>query len=91
MIQFISKELNYPASPAHDSLSNGSYKVFVRFVVDTSGRVVEPTVVKAFPECPECEKKALRVMRKMPVWRPGMQQGKKVNVTFTIPITFTSH
>lgn len=37
---------------------------------------------------PELNEEALRVINSMPVWSPGKQRGKAVNVKYTVPVTF---
>jgi protein TonB len=36
-----------------------------------------------------CDEEAMRVIRKMPQWRPGKQSGRAVRVKFNLPISFT--
>ena len=60
--------------------------VYVQFVVDKDGKIVEPKVVQGV--CPELDAEALRVVSGMPAWKPGMQRGKPVAVSFVLPVVF---
>jgi protein TonB len=61
-------------------------KVPVRFIVNKSG---ELSGVEFLVQADESVKQEiLRVMHKMPKWKPGSQNGKNVAVYFTIPLVF---
>lgn len=61
-------------------------RTIVQFIVDKEGNVVNPKVVRGVD--PFLDKDALRVVRLMPKWKPGMQNGKNVAVKFTVPVAF---
>ena len=61
-------------------------RVIVQFVINADGSIVDPQVIK--PVNPYLDKEALRVVSTMPKWKPGEQDGKKVRVRFTLPVTF---
>jgi len=61
-------------------------KVYVSYIVDTVGRVVNVKVVRGLE--PTLDNEAVRVVSSMPPWTPGMQRGKAVNVAFTSPVKF---
>lgn len=61
-------------------------KVIVQFVVDRDGTISNPKVVRGVD--PYLDKEAIRVISSMPKWTPGMQNGKKVRVKYTIPVSF---
>lgn len=81
--QYIAWNLHYPEKALKDKVEG---KVFVQFVIDTTGKVVEPKVIKSVS--PELDAEALRVVSEMPAWNPGMQRGKPVRVSFTLPVIF---
>ncbi len=60
--------------------------VIVNFVVNSKGKVVKTNVLKGID--PDIDKFALQAVDKMPEWKPGMNNGKAVNVYFTVPIRF---
>lgn len=59
--------------------------VRVRFVVDADGSINQVNVVKSGGTL---DNEVLRVVGKMPKWKPGFQNGKHVAVYFTLPVTF---
>lgn len=59
--------------------------VKVRFVVEKDGSIVDAVVVSGKEDFSQ---EVLRVLRKMPRWKPGMQNGLAVPVYFTLPVTF---
>lgn len=83
LLSFIAKTVRYPKL-AQEVGTQG--RVFVRFVVNTDGTIADAQVVRSVDKLLDAE--ALRVVRNMPKWRPGLQNGKPVRVNFTIPINF---
>ena len=89
MYKFIGEHLK---TPDYCKEMNVSGMVITQFVVDTAGYIVKPKVLRS-PQ-PECgyNEEALRVLLLMnelnPRWSPGMHNGKKVPVTFTLPFKF---
>jgi len=81
--KYIAKNLQYPESAARDSISG---RVIVQFCVNHEGKVVDPVVVRSVS--PALDKEALRVVSSSPLWTPGKQRGKTVDVLFTFPINF---
>ena len=61
-------------------------EVWVRFVVDRDGSVTEVEVSR--PVHPLLDEEALRVVREMPRWKPGRQDGKPVRVFYSVPVEF---
>lgn len=60
--------------------------VFVEFVVEKDGKVKDVKIVKGL--CESCEKEALRLVKNMPKWIPGSENGKKVKTRMVLPIKF---
>jgi TonB family protein len=83
MMMYLQQNIYYPDSARNQGVQG---KVFVRFVVADDGSVRNPEIVRGVH--PALDAEALRVVREMPRWSPGMQNGKNVNVFFTLPITF---
>ena len=82
-MRFLSKNLQVPEG----SLEAGQkVKVYVRFVVGKEGEVSNIEFLETTGEV--FEQEVNRVMRKMPKWKPGLQNGEKVSVYFTLPIIF---
>ena len=63
-----------------------SGKVIVQFVIGKDGSVRDVEVLRSVDA--DLDKEAIRVVKKMPKWIPGKQQGVPVSVRFTLPITF---
>jgi periplasmic protein TonB len=61
-------------------------KVFVEFLVDVDGKIKEVKVVRGL--CESCDKEAIRLVKNMPAWTPGTQNGKIVRTRMVIPIKF---
>ena len=81
--QWLRKNLRYPARCAEMGIGG---KVFVEFVVEKDGSISSINVVRSAD--PDLSQEAIRVVKAMPKWIPGMQRDKAVRVRFTIPITF---
>ncbi|GHV13812.1 cell envelope biogenesis protein TonB [Bacteroidia bacterium] len=83
MYAFIKKNLNYP--PVDQEMGNQG-RVTIRFVVNKTGEISNVQLVKGVS--PGCDKEAMRVIKSMPKWIPGRQNGEPVNVYFIIPVVF---
>ena len=64
-------------------------KVYVRFVVNQYGDVDQVAIDRAGDYCPPCNKEALRLIKSMPKWSPGIVDGRAVSMYFRIPIIFS--
>lgn len=83
LIEYLSKNINYPASAKKDEISG---RVFISFVISDEGDVKDIKVLKGVHD--DIDNEAVRVVRAMPNWQPGVHEGKKVNVAFNLPIYF---
>ena len=83
LMQFLAKNLRYPEE-AHKNNIQG--RVIVTFDVEKDGSITEARVVKSVN--PLLDDEALRVVNSMPNWIPGMVNGEKVRVKYTVPVTF---
>lgn len=61
-------------------------RVVVKFVVDRTGAVKEPQIIKSVD--PALDAEALRAVQEMPAWIPGREGGKAVSVYYNLPISF---
>lgn len=64
----------------------GSSKVYLKFVVDTDGRISSVIVTKTTEDCKSCEKAAIKVVKSMPPWTPGKVNGEPVKSYYRLPI-----
>lgn len=83
MMNFIRKNMRYPASARRMGVEG---TVYVSFVVSKDGSISEVQVVRGISA--DCDKEAMRVVSMMPPWKPGRQNGKPVFVRFVLPIKF---
>lgn len=83
IFDYLAQHVRYPEEAEKNGIGD---MVYVQFVIDTTGKVVEPKVIKSVS--PELDAEALRVVSEMPAWKPGMQRGKPVRVSFTLPVIF---
>lgn len=83
LMRFISSNLKYPTIAAENGIEG---RVVVRFVVGKDGNVSDIQVLRSID--PSCDKEATRVVKMMPKWIPGMQNGRPVAVYYTLPILF---
>lgn len=83
MYKWLSQNIVYPSAAAEEGVSG---RVVVEFVVDKDGAITNVKVVR--PRHPALDKEALRVVKSMPKWMPGRNNGQPVKVTYTLPVTF---
>ncbi|MEO7988136.1 MAG: TonB family protein [Chryseolinea sp.] len=83
MYKFIQKKMRYPGVAERNEIQG---TVYVSFVVDASGKVVDVGIVKGVSA--DLDKEAARVIAMMPGWKAGKQHDKNVSVRMTLPIKF---
>ena len=81
--EFIEENLRYPKELEETCVQG---RVIVRFIVERNGKLSNVKVVKSVD--PVLDKEALRIVKLMPRWIPGRQNGITVRVKFYIPIIF---
>ena len=81
--KFLSKNLRYPLIAQENGVSG---RVMVSFVVERNGEISAIKVLRGIGA--GCDEEAVRVIKKSPIWKPGMQNGKAVRVSYVIPIVF---
>ena len=67
-------------------LTGSQGKVFVSFIINTDGSIQDVQVLKGVSDSLNDE--AVRVVSRMPKWKPGLQRGEPVRVKFNLPISF---
>lgn len=83
MLQFIYKQIKYPAIARENDVQG---TVVIRFVVSKTGDIENAEILRDIGA--GCGAEALRVVNKMPKWKPGRQGGRNVPVYFNLPIRF---
>ena len=81
--KYVSENLQYPRRAARENIQG---RVFVRFVVSKTGKITDVEVIKGIGG--GCDEVAKEILENAPVWEPGRQRGKAVNVRMILPITF---
>lgn len=82
--RFINRNVMYPVAAAENGIQG---KVYITFVVGKDGKVELPKVARGVD--PMLDAEALRVVSTLPAWKPGLQKGKAVRVSYTVPINFS--
>jgi TonB family C-terminal domain len=83
LMKFIGNNLRYPTSASEMGIEG---RVTIRFVVSKTGEVTNVEVIRGLD--PACDKEAIRVVKMMPNWIPGRQNGRNVPVYFTLPVLY---
>ena len=83
MLKFLQENVKYPENAMKNNVQG---RVIVQFVVEKDGTPTEFKVLRSVD--PDLDAEALRVMKAMPKWKPGMQKGQVVRVKFTVPVSF---
>ncbi|MBN3035235.1 MAG: energy transducer TonB [Bacteroidales bacterium] len=83
MMQFLSDHITYPAEAREVGLNGTAY---VTFVVWTDGTIRDIQILRD-PGAGLGEE-VVRVVKLMPPWKPGLQQGKRVPVRYNLPVAF---
>ncbi len=83
LMEWLNKHIHYPAIAQENGVEG---RVIVQFVVGHDGSISGVTIARSVD--PSLDQEAKRVVRAMPKWIPGKQNGKSVNCKFTLPVTF---
>ena len=82
-LDFIQTEMCYPEEAKKAGIQG---RVILQFIIEKDGTPAQPRIVRSVH--PLLDKEALRIIRQMPKWTPGKQDGKPQRVLYTIPISF---
>lgn len=85
LANFINKNVTYPQS-AVDSGRTGT--IHISFIVDEQGKVLHPQISNGTQLGDGLTDETLTAFNKMPLWTPGMVNGKKVKTRLVLPVTF---
>lgn len=83
LLVFLQNNLVYPAASKEKGISG---IVYVSFVVETDGSISGVEILKGVND--ELDAEAMRVIRMMPKWTPGKQNGNEERVEMTLPVRF---
>jgi protein TonB len=84
LFEYLRKNIKFPPVARENGIQG---RVFVTFVVDKDGKVKEVKVLRGIGG--GCDEEALRVIRSMPDWKAGKQNGRPVQVQYNLPVNFT--
>ena len=83
LMKYLQSHINYPPMAAENDV-NGM--VIVQFVVDKTGKVGEVKAVRSVDN--DLDREAVRVVKSLPQFTPGQQNGKPVDVWYVLPVNF---
>ena len=83
LMSFLSSNIKYPVVAQENGVQG---RVIVGFVVERDGSITDVKVMRSVD--PSLDREAQRVVRAMPKWKPGKQNGSAVRVKYTVPVVF---
>ena len=83
LMRYLQENIKYPPEAAKNNIEG---RVIVQFIIDETGQVGEIKVVRPISE--ELDAEAVRVVKNLPKFEPGRQDGEAVSVWYTLPIVF---
>ena len=86
MYKFITNNIQYPKIAKENGIQG---RVIVSFIVKKDGSLSQVRIVKSVD--PSLDKEAIRLIKSMPIWRPGKIDGLNVNVKVLVPVDFSLH
>ncbi len=84
MMEYIYKNFKYPPAARENGITG---RVYVNFYIDKDGKVQNVKIARGIGG--GLDEEALRVVKSMPPWKPGKQNGRAVNVNYNLPINCT--
>jgi TonB family protein len=82
--RFLAQEMKYPKKARKNKIQG---KVMVECVIDETGKLVNPIVLKGIGY--GCDEEAIRVLLLSPKWSPSTISGRPIKCNLTIPFTFS--
>ena len=83
LLRYLQENIQYPPEAAKNNVQG---RVILQFVVDKTGQVGEVKILRSVSE--EIDAEAVRVVKSLPKFEPGRQDGKPVAVWYTLPVSF---
>lgn len=83
LANYLRKNLKHPDKK---NKNRATGKVLAQFIINSSGKMQDLKIGRGVS--PECDAEVLRVLRNMPDWQAAVNQGKKVSMYFTLPVSF---
>ncbi len=85
LMKYIAKNIQYPRMEKENGVSG---TVYLSFVIDKNGSVTDVSVARGVAGGKGLDAEALRVVKSMPSWKPGKQNGNSVRVKYSLPVKF---
>lgn len=89
MQKWIANRIDQKGYPAMEKEAGISGTCYVTFVVEKDGSITDIKLLRGVAGGPGYNKLAMDVVKEMPAWKPGKQNGHEVRVQFNLPIRFT--
>ena len=83
LMEYVAKNIKYPQIARETGIQG---RVFVGFVVEPDGSISNVKLLRGIGG--GCDEEAIRVVKSLPRWKPGKNQGKAVRVSYQIPVFF---
>lgn len=83
--KYMVKNLRYPQMAVENELQG---KCYLEFIVTETGELTDIKVKRGVTDCPDCDKEAVRMVKSMPKWIPGKNNGKAVKSYYILPVSF---
>lgn len=83
LMKWLSQNVRYPETAQQNDVQG---RVIVKFVVEKDGSIGAATILKGVDK--DLDREALRVVKKMPKWQPGKNNGVAVRSYFNLPVVF---
>lgn len=83
MMKWLNNNIRYPEAAQQNDIQG---KVVVNFVVEKDGSIAQVKIAKGVDK--DLDREAVRVVKKMPRWQPGKNNGVPVRSYFNLPVTF---
>ncbi len=83
LMGYLRDNIHYPTVAAENGMQG---RVVVGFVVERDGSITDVKVLRSVD--PSLDREAMRVVKSMPRWTPGKQNGSAVRVKYQVPVTF---
>ena len=83
LVEYVRNNIQYPQKAVENGIEG---KVFVQFVVEKDGSISNISVLRGVNE--ELDAEAVRVVKSLPKFTPGMHKGEPVRVQYTLPVNF---
>ena len=83
LLRYLQENIQYPPEAAKNNVQG---RVILQFVVDKTGQVGEVKILRSVSE--EIDAEAVRVVKSLPKFEPGRQDGEAVSVWYTLPVSF---